>query len=222
MVPGLTNLNAGQISGGQLAATSLPTGGIWNANGMVLTNTTLFGNGAGLTGLTATQVSGLGGAATNSASAYIAGLLAGTNITVSLSTNIGGLVTATINGQASGGAAGVTGIAVGGGATNQGIVVLGSAALSDATAFATANHNHDTRYDLLGAASAVSNTFNASIESLEINKADVSTVWTKAEADNRYFSSSNTNLTATLQALLQNLPAQGDLDMGSFINQPGL
>ena len=77
-------LSASQIAGGQLSVAVLPSGGIWDAGELVLSNAVLVGNGAGLTGLTVTQVSGFGSAATSSASAF----LAATNGVIVLSSSV--------------------------------------------------------------------------------------------------------------------------------------
>lgn len=48
---GLTNLSASHISGGTLNASSLPTSGLWDTAGLVISNVVIAGNGAGLTNL---------------------------------------------------------------------------------------------------------------------------------------------------------------------------
>ena len=66
----ITGFNASQISTGKLSTAVMPTGGVWNTAGLVLTNAQFFGTGMGLTGLTIAQISGLGSAATNTAAAF--------------------------------------------------------------------------------------------------------------------------------------------------------
>ena len=58
-------ISAGAISGGHLSVEVLPSGpsAVWNADGLLLSNAVLRGNGAGLTGLTAGQIGSLGTAA---------------------------------------------------------------------------------------------------------------------------------------------------------------
>jgi hypothetical protein len=52
---GLSNLNANSFIG-SISASSLPTSGVWDAGGMIVTNMICQGDGSQLTGLTSTQV----------------------------------------------------------------------------------------------------------------------------------------------------------------------
>ena len=64
-------LDASHITSGQLPAYVLPSSGIWNADGLIVSNALFFGNGAGLSGLMVSQINGLGSAATNSSADFI-------------------------------------------------------------------------------------------------------------------------------------------------------
>jgi hypothetical protein len=180
--------------------------GIVDSNGVVVapistTNLTvqgvISGNGSGLTNLSASQL--------------VTGQLPVSVLPTNGSWNAGGLV--------------LTNVVVQGLTASQ-ISGLGSAALSNATAFAVADHQHDASYDALGAANTVSNVLNATIQGLATNKADSSNVWTRAEADGRYVGLAGgtvTNLnvtgTATLGAgSVSNLTVTGGITLTNAVS----
>ena len=145
-----------------LAARNFTAGAVTTTN--LTVQGTISGNGSGLTGLTAAQI------ASGQLSPSVLPTGGGT-------WDAGGLVLTNV--VLAGNGAGVTGL------TAAQITGLGSAAFSNATDFAAANHRHDDLYLGLGGGTI-------------------------------------SNLTVTGQVILEYIPPQDDLDMGSFTNLPGM
>ena len=117
----LSNLNAAQVSAGKLPVSVLPTGGVWSAGGLIITNATFKGNGAGLTNL--------------SAAAITTGRLASSALPTGGTWNAGGLLLTN---------AVVTGL------TAAQIAGLGSAATTPASAFVKASGGTASNLSVVG------------------------------------------------------------------------
>jgi len=164
----ITGLNAGAISNGLLSSSVLPTNGLWNAQGMAVTNLTILGGSGGTQ--TLAQV-----------------LSAGNN---------------------------------GGGASISNVVIYGNGVgLTNVpgTAVVNLNANQLTSGMLSVERLPTNGLWNAqglAVTNLTIQGVNLGTNYLPLAGG------TVTNLTVTGQTLLQYVPAQGDLVMGSYTNTP--